>query len=135
MPIDPLSNRNCGGDCPAWQANFRTTNELLLLFHLGGPLSFGAAKGMVHRLAYQGDYQILLLDLSDVPAIDYTVSRAIEDIIIDTMAQHRQVLIALPEGDVARMLERERVLEALPHENVHPDGARALRHAGHLLAP
>ena len=111
----------------------RATNGQLLLFHLGGPLSFGAAKGMVHRLAYQGDYRILLLDLSDVPAIDYTVSRAIEDMIIDTIGQGRLVLMALPEGAVARMLARDRVLEALPRDNVHADRAAALRHAGQLL--
>ena len=105
------------------------------MFHLGGPLSFGAAKGIVHMLAYQQDYQVLLLDLSDAPAIDYSASRAIEDMIIDTLAQHRHVLMALPDGDVSQMLERERVLAALPNDNVHPDRTRALRHAGHLLAP
>jgi SulP family sulfate permease len=113
----------------------RSTNGMLLLFHLGGPLSFGAAKGIVRLLAYQQDYQVLLLDLSDAPAIDYSASRAIEDIIVDTLAQDRQVLMALPDGDVARMLAREGVLVALPRDNVHPDRAGALKHAGQLLAP
>jgi len=111
----------------------RATNGQLLLFHLGGPLSFGAAKGIVHMLAYQQDYRVLLLDLSDAPAIDYSASRAIEDMIVDTLAQDRQVLMALPEGDVARMLAREGVLEALPRDHVHPDRAGALTHAGQLL--
>lgn len=72
--------------------------------------------------------------LASPPAIDYSVSRAIEDMIVDTLARDRQVLMTLPEGDVARMLEREGVLEALPRANVHPDRAGALKHAGEIIA-
>lgn len=111
----------------------RSTKGHLLLFHLGGPLSFGAAKETVHLLAFQQNYRVLLLDLSDVPAIDYTASRAIEDMIIDTIAQDRQVLIALPEGAVAEMLERERVVESLPDGHIHRDRLSALRHGAELL--
>ena len=112
----------------------RSTNGHLLLFHLGGPLSFGAAKEMVHMLSYQQNYRVLLLDLSDVPAIDYTVSRAIEDMIIDTTAQDRIVLVALPEGAVATMLSRERILENFPAESIHPNRVSALRHGAQLLS-
>ena len=111
----------------------RSTNGHLLLFHLGGPLSFGAAKETVHLLAFQQNYRVLLLDLSDMPAIDYTASRAIEDMIIGTIAQDRQVLIALPEGAVAEMLERERVVESLPDGHIHRDRLSALRHGAELL--
>jgi SulP family sulfate permease len=118
---------------PEESAIVRSTNGHLLLFHLGGPLSFGAAKETIHVLAYQQNYRLLVIDLSDVPAIDYTASRAIEEIIINTIAQGRQVVIALPDGEVARMLDRERVLECLPDGNIHPERVSALRHGGELL--
>lgn len=105
----------------------------LLLFHLGGPLSFGAAKELVRTLAYEEDYRVLLLDLTDVPAIDYSVSRAIEDMIVDTLDQGRTVLVAIPDGDVARMLDRERVLDHLPEDGVLTDRLTALKQVERLL--
>ena len=37
------------------------------------------------------------------------------------------------DGEVARMLDRERVLECLPDGNIHPERVSALRHGGELL--
>ena len=104
-----------------------------MLFHLGGPLSFGAAKELVRTLAYEEDYRVLLLDLTDVPAIDYSVSRAIEDMIVDTLDQGRTVLVAIPDGDVARMLDRESVLDHLPEDGVLTDRLTALNQVERLL--
>ena len=39
----------------------------ILVFHLGGPMSFGAAKGMARRLAQYDEYDVLILDLTDMP--------------------------------------------------------------------
>lgn len=57
----------------------------ILLYYMEGPLSFGAAKGMVRRLAHFKEYDSLVLDLSGVPAVDFTSSMALNDIISDTL--------------------------------------------------
>ncbi|MBL4828054.1 MAG: SulP family inorganic anion transporter [Spongiibacteraceae bacterium] len=111
----------------------KAADQHLLLFHLGGPMSFGAAKEMVHMLSYQKNYEVLVLDLCDVPALDYTASRAIEDMIIDTLAENRQVLVALPAGNAANMLQQEHCLDNLPPAHCHSNRLSALQHAKQLL--
>ena len=54
----------------------------IILYHLSGPFSFGAAKGMARLLAASDDYDALVLDLSDVPFLDSSTSLVLEAAII-----------------------------------------------------
>lgn len=54
----------------------------IILYHLSGPFSFGAAKGMARLLAASDDYDALVLDLSDVPFLDSSASLVLEAAII-----------------------------------------------------
>lgn len=105
----------------------------LLLFHIGGPMSFGAAKEMVKMLAYQQDYKVLVLDLSDVPSLDYTASRGIKDMVNGTLDAGREVVVALPRGEPCALLDREQILDALPMHYRHIGRLSALRFANQLL--
>jgi len=105
----------------------------ILLFHLGGPMSFGAAKGMIRRLAAFDEYDVLVLDLSQVPTIDFTTSRAIEDMIIDAHNRERTVIVAGAVERVRAMLERQEVLALLPGGRVVPERAAALEQAAALV--
>ncbi|MBE8189335.1 MAG: SulP family inorganic anion transporter [Candidatus Thioglobus sp.] len=51
-----------------------------LFYQLNGPMSFGSAKGIVRDFSTKTNYQIAILDLSNVPIIDYTTSRGIAEI-------------------------------------------------------
>ena len=42
-------------------------------------MSFGSVKGMARRLAKFDQDRALVLDMTDVPMLDYTMSRASED--------------------------------------------------------
>jgi SulP family sulfate permease len=101
----------------------------LLLFHLSGPISFSAAKELVRRHATVNDYSTLVLDLTDVPTIDYTTSRAIEDIIIDALARERGVYLCGLRTKVHNVLERDRVLRHVPGANILKTRAAALEAA------
>lgn len=101
----------------------------LLLYHLGGPLSFGAAKGMVRRLASFDQYDALLLDFSSVPVVDFTSSRAIEDMILDARARGRSVSMICNHDQVLSFLRKQGVLEHLSTEYQFSDRLSALRHA------
>ena len=72
---------------------FQQANGQILYCQFSGPLSFGAAKGMTRQLAAFDDYQILLLDFIQVPTIDFTSSKAIEDIIHNATDTGRLVYI------------------------------------------
>jgi SulP family sulfate permease len=115
-------------------ALLNASNGHLLLFHLGGPVSFGAAKSMVRLVAYQPDYKVMVLDLCDVPAMDYTASKAIEDIVKDAQLDKRQVIVAVrPDSVVANVLAREYSIGTVPKQSVHSDRVSALRQASQLI--
>ena len=105
----------------------------LLLFHLSGPISFAAAKELVRRHATVNDYSTLVLDLTDVPTIDYTTSRAIEDIIVDALARERSVYLCGLRTKVHNVLERDRVLRHVPVANILKTRAAALEAAAGAL--
>lgn len=60
------------------QALIRAGNTLF--YQLNGPISFGSAKGIVKDFSEKSNYNRAILDLSNVPIIDYTASRAIAEI-------------------------------------------------------
>ncbi|MCW8880967.1 MAG: SulP family inorganic anion transporter [Sedimenticola sp.] len=105
----------------------------ILLYHLAGPMSFGAAKEMSRRLAQFDHYRALVLDLSDVPRVDYTSSRAIDDMIYDAQSTGRQVFLVGGRPQVYHMLEKQGVLDRLENGHRHNDRLNALRHAANNI--
>ena len=51
-----------------------------LFYQLNGLMSFGSAKGLVRDFSSRTNYSNAILDLSNVPTIDYTTSRGIAEI-------------------------------------------------------
>jgi MFS superfamily sulfate permease-like transporter len=87
----------------------------------------------VKMLAYQQDYRVLVLDMSDVPSLDYTSCQAIKDMISGTLDAGRNVVVALPQDKPCVLLEREQALDALPMQYRHISRLSALRYAQKLL--
>jgi SulP family sulfate permease len=75
----------------AHQALLRAGNTLF--YQLNGAISFGAAKGIVRDFSDKENYNRVILDLSNVPIIDYTASRAILDICNICTEKNAQVSI------------------------------------------
>ena len=115
------------------RALLREAGGRLLLFHLSGAISFSSAKELVRRASSVADVGVLVLDLTDVSAIDYTTSRAIEDIIVDALARGRAVHLCGLRTKVRNVLERDRVLRRVPPGNVHAARAAALQAAAAAL--
>ncbi|MGL5196678.1 MAG: SulP family inorganic anion transporter [Chroococcales cyanobacterium] len=76
----------------------------ILLFQLGGPLSFGAAKTISRRINILKNYHVLVLDLSEVPTMGVTAALAIETMLLDSEQRHRQVFIVVSPGQPRRRL-------------------------------
>ena len=105
----------------------------IMLFHMRGPMSFSSAKAMVRRHAGIADYKVMLLDLSDVPTIDFTTSRALEDIAIDTKSAGRTIFLVGACKNVYNMLEQQEVLKHFDSSNLYQVRLDALLHAQRIL--
>ena len=65
----------------------------LMLFRLRGPLSFGAAKGISARMGLVSNYQVLILDITEVPRMGVTAALAIERMVEEAQTLGRIVLV------------------------------------------
>ncbi len=97
--------------------------------------SFGAAKDMVRRMAAFDEYDVLVLDLSDVPTIDYTTTRSIEDMIQRAQGSGRTVFVTGKTAQVMAMLEKHGVLAQLPEGHALPTRLDGLAAAVRALGP
>ena len=87
--------------------------DRLVLFHIDGPISFGAVKELTLRLTSRAAYEVMALDLTDVPIIDSSVAMAIEDVIEQTRKQGHRLLLAGLSPQIRRMLNRLGALRTL----------------------
>lgn len=106
----------------------------IVLYYMEGPLSFGAAKSMVRRLAHFKEYDALVLDLSGVPAVDFTSAMALQDMINDTLAENeRYVFMVGLRPTVQTFLEKQRVLDRIDSSHLYPERHTALCHAARVI--
>ena len=106
----------------------------ILLYYMEGPLSFGAAKGMVRRLSHFKEYDALILDLSGVPAVDFTSCMALTDMISDTLAEcDRYVFFVGLRPNVQAFLEKQGVLDKVDSSHIYPARHTALCHAARVI--
>ncbi len=101
----------------------------VILYHLSGPFSFGAAKGMARRLAASDEYDALVLDLAEVPFLDSSASLALEDAIRQAQGHGKQVFLVGVRPDVEKILKQLGVLDLLPETHHHVSRLAALRQA------
>lgn len=107
----------------------------IILIHIDGPMSFGSAKNMVRRLegvARWGSFRVVVLDLSDVPAIDGTAALAVEDMIRMAQAHHQHLVLVGMQPVVTQVLEGLGVVQLLPPNHHHARRLDALRQAAQL---
>lgn len=89
---------------------FGDANGRILLFHISGPMSFGAAKNTARRLARFDEYDVLLMDLSDVPQIDFTSGRALEDMLRGAVDSKRHAFLVGCSKKVCKTLLKQGVI-------------------------
>ncbi len=112
----------------------RQSRGKVLLFHLSGPMSFGAAKAISQQLSMIGRYEVLILDLTNVPQLGVTTSLAIENMVKEAKNQQRTVFIVGAYGKVKDRLERLQLLEWLPTQWWVQTRLEALRQSLDIVA-
>ena len=108
-------------------------NGKIMVFHLSGPLSFSSAKAMVRRYSEAKDYKVMLLDMTDVSVIDYTTSRTIEHIIIDTKETGSDVILVGANESVYQTLNPQGILDHFSEGHYQKTRLEALQFAEMLL--
>ena len=107
----------------------KRANGKILLFNLTGPMSFGAAKTISQQMGIVRKYEVLILDLTDVPLLGVTASLAIENIIKDAYRQNHQVFLVGAEGKVKERLNKMKLLKLLSLDRCFAERIFALQAA------
>lgn len=110
-----------------------STNRRVLLFYLSGPMIFGVAKAIAREHSAMNAYEVIIIDLSDVPLLDVTVTLAIENAIKDTIDTGRQVLVVLPPVQSKDQLDRSDIAKLLPDNHLLDNRTEARRRAVALI--
>ncbi len=105
----------------------------VMIFRLLGAMSFTSAKAMVRQYSNASNYKVMLLDLTDVSLIDFTSSRAVEDIIVGTKESGNIVLMVGANEDVYQTLEKQGILQHLSKETIFKTRLSALEKAKKLI--
>ena len=89
----------------------------ILLFHLGGPMSFGAAKAISQQMSIVEDYDVLILEFNEVPYLGVTATLAIENMVKEAYERRRTVYLVGASGIVEDRLRRLKILRRVLEQN------------------
>ncbi|MCK6262358.1 SulP family inorganic anion transporter [Vibrio sp. ZSDE26] len=104
-------------------------NGKVLFFYLSGPMIFSVSKAISRQHSSISDYEVMILDLTDVPMIDVTVGLALENAIKDAQDAQCEVLLLCPNEQTRNQLEKFHVLELVSDSNTYSFRYEALRAA------
>jgi SulP family sulfate permease len=109
-------------------------NGRILLFHISGPMIFGVSKAISREQSAVDNFEVLILDLGDVPMLGVTSSLAIENVIKDALDKGRQVFIVGAAGQIKRRLDRFGIVQLLPPHHLTETRIEALQQAVTLIS-
>ncbi|NEO27728.1 MAG: SulP family inorganic anion transporter, partial [Kamptonema sp. SIO4C4] len=98
-----------------------------LLLHLGGPMSFGAAKAVTQRQSILNNYKTLIIDLSDVPMLGVTATLGLEKVVDAAYNNSVEVFIVGDDGKIKQRLQKFNILDRVPYQNRVATRVEALR--------
>jgi SulP family sulfate permease len=104
-------------------------NGKLLFVYLSGPMIFSVSKAISRQHSNVADFEVMILDLTDVPMIDVTVGLALENAIKDAADADCEVFLLCPNEQTRQQLERFQILELVPDANTYAFRTDALQAA------
>nr|WP_250156826.1 SulP family inorganic anion transporter [Vibrio alginolyticus] len=104
-------------------------NGKVLFFYLSGPMIFSVSKAISRQHSSISDYDVMILDLTDVPMIDVTVGLALENAIKDALDANCAVCLLCPNERTREQLEKFHVIDLVPDENMYQFRYEALNAA------
>lgn len=107
----------------------KSTKDKILMMYLSGPMIFGVSKAIAREHKAIERYQCVLIDLSDVPHMDTTVSLAIENVIKQAVELNRKVYMVKPGKQAFETLEKIGAFDLMPISHVKDTRLEALKMA------
>nr|WP_267135748.1 SulP family inorganic anion transporter [Vibrio sp. J2-3(2022)] len=104
-------------------------NGKVLFFYLSGPMIFSVSKAISRQHSSISDYDVMILDLTDVPMIDVTVGLALENAIKDALDANCAVYLLCPNERTREQLEKFHVIDLVPNYNMYQFRYEALNAA------
>jgi len=101
----------------------------VLFFYLSGPMIFSVSKAISRQHSSIDEYQVMILDLTDVPMIDVTVGLALENAIKDAREAKCEVLLLCPHEQTRARLEKLNVLDLIANNEQYQSREQALQAA------
>ena len=102
-------------------------NGRVLLFHLSGPMIFGVAKAISREHRAIENYDVLIVDLGEVPVLGVTSSLTLENAIQEAIDAGREVIIVGATGKVKSRLETLGVAGLIADQNWMDSRLNALK--------
>ena len=100
----------------AEKALIAQTEGHILLFHLSGPMIFGVAKAIAREHNEIERYEVLMLDLSDVPWLGVSSAMTLESAIEEATELNRRVYLVGAAVPVEKRLKNLKVGKLVPSE-------------------
>ncbi|MBU2882287.1 SulP family inorganic anion transporter [Psychrosphaera sp. B3R10] len=104
----PLTNRE--------RELLEQANGKVLFFYLSGPMIFSVSKAISKQHASISDYQVMILDLTDVPMIDVTVGLALENAIKDAVDANCEILLLCDDVNTRQQLEKFKIMDLIKQD-------------------
>jgi SulP family sulfate permease len=114
---------------------FRQLRGRVLMLHLSGPMSFGAANEMTRRMSMAAKFEALVVDMQDVPTLDVSAALSLETIIQRAQQQGQQVVLAGIHKPVARTLLQIGLSRTLKDFDHYRTRDQALARVASMFAP
>ncbi len=111
---------------PEEKAALDAANGRVLLFHLSGPMIFGVAKAISREHHAIANYDVLIVDLSEVPVLGVTSALAIENAIEEAIDEGREVMVIGANKKVKSRLEKLGIADVIPGDHWLDDRLLAL---------
>jgi SulP family sulfate permease len=109
-------------------------NGRVLLFHLSGPMIFGVAKAISREHGAIKNYDVLIVDLTEVPVLGVTSSLAIENAIKEAIDAGREVIVVGATGKVKRRLEKLGIQGLIPENHWMDERLNALKEGFNIVS-
>jgi len=101
----------------------------VLIFSLGGPLTFGMAKVISRKHAVLDDHQVLILDFTEVPVLGVSSSLALENLILEDVKNNKPVMIVGASEPVKDRIAKLGLTKVLSEQCFIDDRQEALKQA------
>jgi SulP family sulfate permease len=105
----------------------------LLFLYLSGLMSFGAAKELTRRIEMTDTFDIILIDLHDVPKVDGSAALALEEIVDQAVTAGKEVLMVGLSVPVARLMGQMGILDRFKETTRFPTRRAALDFAAEYV--